>query len=81
MPWVLCLREAESKKAVLVDSTMKIAADDARYEFEVHIVPCFEEKGMCVLKGHDLTRNCYCKPEVGPKVHGREMITHKETVN
>lgn len=81
MPWVITIREAKSRKVVLVSSDMKIAADDDRYDFEVHIVPVTEEKGMFVFGLHDFTRRCYCNPEIRPRARGREMVMHRETIN
>lgn len=82
MPWIVALRESESKRVVIFDTSMEIAGGDTCYENDVHVIPCMkEENGMCVFGRHDVTLKCFCRPSVGPMVHGRYMVMHNEMVN
>ena len=81
MPCAIGIREVVSRKVLLFWGDIKIDPDDPLYEEDVHFVPCTEVNGMYEFGAHDFARSCYCRPEVRPKVNGRYMVMHKDTVN
>lgn len=85
MQWATCLKNLEVGKMEIVPMGVKVDADDPRYGQEVHIVPCKQEDITDVWRFkfgvHELTRDCYCRPQVREQVHGRTLIIHRDTVN
>ncbi len=87
MPWVVCIKRSDTGKYQLVTNETHIDPDDPRFEPEAHNFPCKPDDivdGLRFHTGpHDLTRACFCDPEIrdhiaGYDIEGFKVVIHRE---
>jgi hypothetical protein len=83
MEWVVCIRNLEDKKMVLIQDE-KPDVDDPRWSDEAHIVPVSDHPlmpGYITFGIHDFIRDCACHPKIQDQVYGRTLIVHRTEVH